>query len=512
MNAKSSRIRAAGLAGALALLVLAPAADALAAATQVKPGFNVFSTEQDIEIGRQSAQQAERQIPILNDRVVDAYVEGLFRNLAAQAPGAKYPYQVQVVNASDVNAFALPGGFVYVNRGTLAAARTNGEVAGVLAHEIAHVALRHGTHNASRAYIAQAGLGVLGGILGRGQSRTTQSIIDLVGGLGLNAVFLKNSRDAETQADIVGAQIMARGGYDPMEMVNFFELLRQQQKGNPGSVAQFLSDHPAPANREARVRQEAQLIGAVRRTNGSGGELRTTQAALRGLPAAPTTQQIASGTGRTAGSSGRAPSDTSDGRYPSDRQPRGRSGEINVEPPSSRFVNYRQPSDFFSLDIPENWRAYESDNGVGVTFVPDGGVIDTGNGQQSIVYGAIINHFDPFQGQGQGQGGSNRRGASLQVATDDLVREIQQSNQHLRVTSRARRQDVDGQPGLSLVMSGTSPATGQEERVTVSTRELSDGHVVYGLFIAPGRDYSAMSSTFSRMMNSLQVNEQAEHR
>ena len=180
----------------LATLALVPARQAYAAATQVKPGFNVFSVEQDVEIGRQSAVEAERQLPILNDRTTQSYVQNVFARLVQYAPGARYPYQVKVVNARDVNAFALPGGPIYINRGTITAARTEGEMAGVLAHEIAHVALRHGTHNATKSYMTQAGLGVLGGILGRGQAGTTQQIINLIGGLGLNAVFLKYSRES----------------------------------------------------------------------------------------------------------------------------------------------------------------------------------------------------------------------------------------------------------------------------------------------------------------------------
>ena len=161
MHRTFSRTRGA-LAGALLLsLALVPAVPASAAPTQVKPGFNLFSAQQDVEVGRKSAQQAERQLPLLNDRQVEGYVDSVFRRLVAQAPGDKFPYQVRVVNAKDINAFALPGGFVYLNRGTIQAAQTEGQLAGVLAHEISHVALRHGTHNASKSYVTQAGLGVL---------------------------------------------------------------------------------------------------------------------------------------------------------------------------------------------------------------------------------------------------------------------------------------------------------------------------------------------------------------
>ena len=147
-----------------------------------------------MEIGKQSALQAEKQLPMLSDAAVSRYVSAIGARLAAQAPGPKFVYQFKVVNVSEVNAFALPGGFIYVNRGLLSKARTEGELAGVMAHEIAHVALRHPTNQASKAYLAQAGLGVLGGLLGGKTQSSTGQIIEAVGGFGLNSLFLKFSR------------------------------------------------------------------------------------------------------------------------------------------------------------------------------------------------------------------------------------------------------------------------------------------------------------------------------
>ena len=230
------------------------------AQTAVKPGWNLFSVEQDVEIGRQSAAEAERQLPMLRDASVERYVNAVGQRLAAVAPGPKFPYQFRVANLSDLNAFALPGGFLYVNRGLIEASRSEAELAGVLAHEIAHAALRHGTANASKAYLAQAGVGILGGLLGGG-SQTTQGIIQAVGGLGLNALFLKYSRAAEEQADIVGTQILGRAGYDPLAMAGMFAMLQQQARREPSKLEQFFSSHPAPANREAKVRKEAALVG-----------------------------------------------------------------------------------------------------------------------------------------------------------------------------------------------------------------------------------------------------------
>jgi len=195
------------------------------AQTVVRPGFNLFSVQQDIDIGRQSSVQVEKQFPMVSRPAVTQYVARLGARLARYAPGSKYPYQFKVVNLSDINAFALPGGYVYIHRGLIERAKTEGELAGVMAHEISHVALRHQTNQVSKAYLAETGVGILGGLFGSKSQSTAGSIMGTVGGLGLNALFLKNSRSAEEQADIVGAQIMAKAGYDPMDMARFFDTL-----------------------------------------------------------------------------------------------------------------------------------------------------------------------------------------------------------------------------------------------------------------------------------------------
>src|SRR5262249_23526272 len=155
--------------------------------------------------------------------------------LAAVAPGPRFQYSAEVVNSPEINAFALPGGYVYVNRGLIRAVRSEDELAGVIAHEMAHVAQRHGTSQATKAYGAQLGRGILGQVLGGGRNRGVNLAEQVVGGLGLNALFMKFSRSAESEADRVGARMMARAGYDPMAMADFFDLLASQQRSNPGA-------------------------------------------------------------------------------------------------------------------------------------------------------------------------------------------------------------------------------------------------------------------------------------
>jgi predicted Zn-dependent protease len=274
---------------AMIIALLGPASAGPSLAQDRPSGFNLFSPEQDIEIGRRAAQQAEQQLPLSRDRRAERFVNEVVQRLADAAPGHRYPYQARLVEASDINAFALPGGFMYVNRGLLQAVRSEAELAGVLGHEMAHVALRHGTQQATKAYAAQAGLGLLGRLLGREGDRDRQ-VVEVMGALGLSAVFLKFSRDAENQADVAGVRMMAGAGYDPRQLARFFELLQQQRGRNPGAVERFLSDHPSPADRVQRVQAEASRHGGGRQTIVGG--LEEVQQGLRRLPPARSTAQI----------------------------------------------------------------------------------------------------------------------------------------------------------------------------------------------------------------------------
>src|SRR5438094_5454480 len=170
-------------------LVLAVGLGAYAAdsRTKLKPGWNLFSPQQDIEMGRESAKQAEMQLLILNDRQVTTYIDTLGKQLASHAPGEKYPYQFKIVNDTAINAFALPGGYVYVNRGAIEAADDEAQIAGVMAHEIGHVVMRHGTNQVSKAYLAQAPLAILGGVLG---NNAAGQVLGALGGFVLNSLFL----------------------------------------------------------------------------------------------------------------------------------------------------------------------------------------------------------------------------------------------------------------------------------------------------------------------------------
>src|SRR6266849_3019948 len=260
--------------------------------TQTKISYhsNKYKPTDDVKVGRQAAAEAEQQLPILNDAQTTNYVSRIgMRLVSAIPPEFQHPefqYYFKVVNASDINAFALPGGPMYVNRGMIQAARNEGEMAGVMAHELSHVALRHGTAQASKAqkYGLLAGiLGIGGQIIGGPAGAAAQ-----VAGQGVGVYFLKFSREYETEADILGAQIMARAGYDPHDLANMFQTIERQSGGGGGG---FMSDHPSPANRYARINQEAQYLRVVNPVRDTR-DFDRIQARLRGYPKAPTTAQI----------------------------------------------------------------------------------------------------------------------------------------------------------------------------------------------------------------------------
>jgi len=271
--------------------------------TELKPGWNMFSPQQDVEMGQQVSRDAEKQVPLLNDSRVDNYLNNLGRTLASHAPGERYPYQYKCVNDRAINAFALPGGFVYINRGVIEAADNEAELAGVMAHETAHVALRHGTNQATKAYIAQVPLAILGGALGNKNS--VAAVLTQIGaGFATNSLLLKYSRTAESQADEMGTQILYDSGYDPRAMAQFFQKI-QAQDGSGGQV-EFFSNHPNPDNRIERVDQEiGQLGNPVRGAKTDSREFQNIKSYIQSLPAPRGqggTQNLAGNTGSGRGS------------------------------------------------------------------------------------------------------------------------------------------------------------------------------------------------------------------
>jgi predicted Zn-dependent protease len=269
----------------LGWLALGPgSAFAVEKALRFKPGFNLLSPADDVQLGRKNAEQVEKQLPVLHDAEVERYVNELGRRLAAYSPEnrSEYVWRFRVINSGDINAFALPGGFIYVNRATIQAAENEAQFAGVLAHEEGHVVMRHGTHQASEVMLAQFPLAILGGALGEGDwlSRLARAGI----GFGVNSMFLRNSRSIEAQADQVGTYTLYQAGYDPHAMAQFFQIIQEKY---PQRILEFFSDHPNPEHRIERVDEEIPQLGAPKAWKTDSPEFESVKHRLLSLPPPP---------------------------------------------------------------------------------------------------------------------------------------------------------------------------------------------------------------------------------
>ncbi|HEY1758826.1 MAG TPA: M48 family metallopeptidase [Bryobacteraceae bacterium] len=215
-------------------------------------GLNIYSIEKEIALGKGLAQQIERQAKIIDEPQIAEYVNRLGQNLVRNSD-AKVPFTIKVIDTEDVNAFALPGGFFYVNSGLILKADTEAELAGVMAHEIAHVAWRHGTRQASRATVMQMAtipLIFYGGWTGYGIRQAANLVIPLS--------YLQFSKGFESEADKYGLQYMYKAGYDPNAFVDFFEKLQSLEKKKPGTMSKLFSDHPPTGSRIVAVQKEIQ--------------------------------------------------------------------------------------------------------------------------------------------------------------------------------------------------------------------------------------------------------------
>jgi predicted Zn-dependent protease len=220
----------------------------------VGKGVNFYSLEKEIALGKQLAAQVERQAKIINEPVVSEYVNRVGQNLVRNSD-AKVPFTIKVIDSEDVNAFALPGGFFFVNSGLILKADNEAELAGVMAHEIAHVAARHGTKQATRGEIAQLGmipLIFMGGWTGYGIYQAA-SVLVPVG-------FLKFSRGMESEADMLGLEYMYKAGYDPEAFVDFFEKIETLEKRKPGTMAKVFSTHPPTDDRIKAAQKNIQTL------------------------------------------------------------------------------------------------------------------------------------------------------------------------------------------------------------------------------------------------------------
>lgn len=456
----------------IAFLILSTLA--LAQGTKITAPKNKYSLGDDVKLGQEAAAEVSRELPLLPENGdVDSYVERVGSRLAAAIPRefahSEFRYSFSVVNARDINAFALPGGPMFVNRGMIEAAHSEGEAAGVMAHEISHVALRHGTAQATKSQSAGVQLGAIGGaILGAIIGGNVGDIVAQGSQLGIGAYLLKYSREYETQADILGAQILARAGYDPIDLARMFETIEKQSQG---SGPEWLSSHPNPGNRQERIAQEAkQLKIAQGGRTGQSGDFAAVQSTLNRMAPAPTMEEIARSRKTDTGN-----------RYPDDARIKGK-----VEPPSARYRKF-EANRLFRILVPENWREFTEGNSV--TFAPDG-AYGNSQGQSVFTHGAIV-------------GVAQVRTNDLLAASDRYIAGILQGNNYLRAEGNYKQGGIGGRDAFRRRLSGNSTITNRKEVVDVYTSIIGDGVLFFMVQVAPNNEQGQYKNAFAEMVESV---------
>lgn len=439
----------------------------------LKPGFNLFSKQQDIEAGKEAAAEADKQLPLLNDPETLRYINDLGKRLTQFEPlPADYPWSFKVVNTKDINAFALPGGFIYVNRGAIESAENEAQLAGVIAHETGHVVMRHGTHQATERIAAEVPLAILGGLLGQSSSLMSQ-LSEMVVNVGVSSLFLHNSRSAEAQADAVGTYVLYHAGYDPHGMAQFFTIIEKKYPATAtqSRAAQFFSDHPDPGNRIQAVDAEIPQLGPAIQGKQDSPEFQAVKRRVLGMPAPPVSNQAGqTQSGGTIGNVSRA----------------------DVMP-SGNFKNFNHSA--YRISYPDNWEVF-GDTSSAVTIAPRAGI--SGN---AVGYGVIINSFQPEPGRGNG---------SLDDATHQLIDSLRQGNPDLKMIGHGEDVRVNQRPGKGVELTGPSPITDTtghplREHDWLVAVKRSDGTLLYMAFISPEQDFNTLRPTFESMVQGFQI-------
>ena len=447
------------------------------AQTKITPPRNKYTPEQDVQLGREAAAEVRKEYPVIQDAALVTYLDRLGKKLVAAAPAnlnhPVFEYSFTPVNLKDINAFALPGGPMFVNRGMFEAAGGEGEVVGVMAHELSHVLLRHGTANATKAegfQLGQLAGAIAGAVVGGGWGQ----VISQGSQFGLGTWLMKYSREYEKQADLLGAQIMAGAGYDPRDLGRMFETIQKQ--GGSGAP-QWMSSHPDPGNRSAYIAREAAQL-QIAATSERTGEFDQARAMFARLPPAKSMADLARS----------GPANTSSG--PDDPVSIGRVGDP-VPAPSPEFRRV-QGGKLFDVEIPSNWRAVSSNTAM--KYVPPNGYGPVGSGQGSQT---VFTH-------GVELGVARAESRNLEQATETLVAAFARSNPDLRRTGEARQIRISQRDGLGVPLANRSYAGGTE-RIGVYTTFLADGNLFYFATIVPENDADRYRPVFDRIGRSIRL-------
>ena len=451
------------------------------------PGKPSMSREDQEKLGLQAATEVYKQMPVLPDSSpITQYVQQLGARLVKQIPrDVSWPYQFHVVQQKEINAFALPGGPMFINVGTITSAENEVQLAGVMAHEMSHIYMQHTAKSVPRQNL-QGIIGAVGGVLG-GILGGPAGTIAKVGAAGAGVFLLKYSRADEAEADSVGAIIMYKAGYNPIELANFFETLNKQG----GSPPQFLSDHPNPGNRTEAIQKEIQDWPAKQYRNDnqqfSAAKKQATDVH------AYTAQEISDGAKQGVWARENMKNGAVPANARADIEKAANAGAItNVSfeqvRPSDQFTELHRMG--VGISYPSNWITASGQNSI--TIAPKAGV-----GENAIAYGVVVS------------GAQDANASSLDQAAQDLIQNLQQTNPGLHQSGEIRHETAGGKDARSADLTGDSPlqqdGKALPEHDWLVVTQGSGGSYVYVIFIAPERDFATLKPTYQKMLDSLQL-------
>jgi Zn-dependent protease with chaperone function len=376
---------------------------------EVKVQKSSIPMAQEIQLGKEAAAEVERQMEVVKNAEIEAWLNRIGAQLAKTPQANAYPYYFQLVNEDSINAFALPGGPMFVHTGLIKAADNEGQVAGVLAHEMSHVALRHGVSQMGRTQTWQTILGIAGaaaGIAGK-SGGLTGTAINMGGALGVGGILSKYSRNAERDADLNGARMLAAAGYNPLEMARFFEKLEAEMESaaRPKGLEAWFASHPSPGRRVEVVSEDIRFYPA-KEYRADTGQFSRIKQLVAAIP--PPKMKPAAAL------------------QPIQAQPR--------EGLPNGFTDLRTKD--FAVAYPGGWQAGQAQAGGSLFIVPQGGVTKTQKGGIELLAGAMIDYYAP-------PGGNE----GLQAATKALLQSLQQGDLNLKI-GNTEPVSVGGKAGL----------------------------------------------------------------
>ena len=394
---------------------------------EVKIQKTSLTRDQELQLGKEAAAQVEREMEVMKNPEVEAWLNQIGQQLAKTPQANAYPYYFKLVNEDSINAFALPGGPMYVHTGLIKAADNEAEVAGVLAHEMSHVALRHGAAQMTKQQTWGSifgVLGALGGALGTGGECTLWcQAVQMGAGLGGNSVLMKFSRGYEHDADLNGARMMASAGYNPIELANFFEKLQAKQgtAGEPKGLQSWFASHPATGNRIEYVSEDIQFYPKKSYSLSTGNFTHVKQTVAGIPPAKPKPAALIQAV---------------QGASPRSGLPQG-------------FKDYQAKG--FSVAYPGTWQAGQPQQGGSLYLVPQGGAKQGQNGGVELLSGAMIDYYVPQNGA-----------ANLDGTTAEFVQSLEKGDPSLRA-DKPNRATLSGKAALMTKL--TTKTSAQQDQV-----------------------------------------------